>query len=139
MDNEKQFAVPGRRCCLRAGLGLGGALALGWGRFGTPQAGAAALEQWLRGAGGARLGDGSALRRLGALYLLDRPQDRDPDRLLALLAPRGRSPRAVAATLRARIARDWRTADLALVDGWVLARTEARICALLRLFGPAAA
>jgi len=37
------------------------------------------------------------------------------------------------------IGRDWRTHDLALLDGWVLARTEARVCALLHLIQGTAA
>jgi hypothetical protein len=35
--------------------------------------------------------------------------------------------------------RDWSNHDVAVVDGWILARTEARLCAVLHLAAGAAA
>jgi len=37
------------------------------------------------------------------------------------------------------VARDWREHEVELLEGWLLARTEARVCALLHLTQGAAA
>jgi len=94
-----------------------------------------ALEHWLDDRPGSRRDDfdpdAAALRRLGALYLRSHPEERSLDRLSRLLtvdaSDRGPSP------LSAALARDWANHDVSLVDGWVLARTEARLCAVLHL------
>ncbi len=39
----------------------------------------------------------------------------------------------MASQLRSGIARDWSAHRVVVVDGWLLARTEARLCALLHL------
>lgn len=44
-----------------------------------------------------------------------------------------REPQAAARLLRQGIDDDFRRADTVVVDGWVLARTEARLCALIAL------
>jgi hypothetical protein len=44
-----------------------------------------------------------------------------------------REPQAAARLLRQGIYDDFRRADTVVVDGWILARTEARLCALIAL------
>lgn len=76
----------------------------------------------------ALLGGRAALVRQGALYLAAHPDERDPHRLRRLLVPEPGLPARQA--LLAAVARDWRAHDVLTLDGWVLARSEARICAL---------
>ena len=79
-------------------------------------------------------GDLDAPATIGARYLeLYRDQDSNwipallRSDLLALRAERLRSE------IARRIRRDFSRKDIALVDGWVLSRTEARLCALMSL------
>jgi len=76
----------------------------------------------------AAIGGRAALARQGALYLAAHPHEHDAHRLRALLAPDTQRP--VRESLLASIERDWRNHDVLTLDGWVLARSEARICAL---------
>jgi len=74
-------------------------------------------------------------RRVGREYLAQAPDDADPDRLAEILFGDPRTAAAMSsAALRAHVARrrarDFETGDTVIVDGWVLARTEARLCAL---------
>jgi len=55
--------------------------------------------------------------------------------LTRLLAPESGAP--LRESLLAAIARDWRRHDVLAVDGWLLSRSEARICALAFLSAPA--
>jgi hypothetical protein len=76
--------------------------------------------------------------RIGRSYLAQVPEDADPDRLAAiLLGEQGANAGMSADALRARFAlarmRDFEAGDTVIVDGWVLARTEARLCALTAL------
>lgn len=89
------------------------------------------LEVWLRHFSAGYAGDGAALSRLGAIYLASNPQERNRERLSRLLSMDGTS--SVASRLIEHIARDWSEHDVTMVDGWLLARTEARICAALHL------
>jgi hypothetical protein len=122
----------GRRDWLRAFVGLFGALALGpslglhtsWSEEVHP-------EEWLRRFGAACLGDGAALSRLGTIYLASNPRERNRERLSRLLWGDGTG--SVGARLIESISRDWFAHDVTVVDGWVLARTEARLCAALHL------
>ncbi len=84
------------------------------------------------------MGDGAQLRRLGEIYLARHPQERDMPHLLRSLIGahvRRRRPNS----LFESIGRDWTTHDVALLDGWLLARTEARVCALLHMIQGTAA
>jgi hypothetical protein len=105
-------------------LALGGAPALQSG--GTP---VAPSGQELA----ARLRDPRAVRALGIRYLERHPEERDPGFLhAATLAGAGKGKRNAAA-LRARSRDDFRRGDTVLIEGWVLSRTECRLCALVAL------
>lgn len=78
--------------------------------------------------------DTEGARLLGRLYLRDHPDESDASALLNLLnvaAPLD------ATALRHRIAEqrmaDFRSGHLISIEGWLLARTEARACALAAL------
>lgn len=136
MDSQSGRPAPARRQWLCGGIAAGGLLALG--RVAAARA-EIDLEQWLRAAPAQGLGDRAALRRLGALYLQDQPAEADRRRLAALLGAARARAGDVPRVLVERIARDWREHDVAWVDGWLLARTEARLCALLALLEAAGA
>jgi hypothetical protein len=105
-------------------LALGGALASGGGAS-TVAASGAELA--------ARLRDPSAARALGIRYLRRHPEERDLAFLhAATLAGDGEGARGVE-RLRARCRDDFRRGDTLLIDRWVLARTECRLCALVAL------
>ena len=78
--------------------------------------------------------------RIGRRYLAMLPADTDRSQLLAtsptldsaLHAVRHR-PQIAAELLRRGINDDFRRADTVIVDGWVLAATEARLCAVIAL------
>jgi len=89
------------------------------------------LEVWLRHFSADYAGDSAALSRLGAIYLVSNPQERSRERLSRLLPMAGTS--SVGSRLIEHIARDWSEHDVTTVDGWLLARAEARICAALHL------
>jgi hypothetical protein len=91
----------------------------------------------LRTSGSRLFGDAAALRELGARYLAEHPQERDRSRLVRLLGEDRRF--SIRSALIERIARDWRAHDVTAAGGWVLARTEARLCALLHLMDSGAA
>jgi len=81
----------------------------------------------------ARLRDPDAARALGIRYLSQHPEERDLGFLhAATLAGAGEGARSVEA-LRARCREDFRRGDTVLIDRWVLARTECRLCALVAL------
>lgn len=89
----------------------------------------------------ARLVGGEGPRALGRAYLRTTPQERDATALVWLLLPdraeRARFSRMSEAerreALRARVREDFRAGRVTQVEGWVLARTEARLCALRAL------
>jgi hypothetical protein len=74
-------------------------------------------------------------RAIGRRYLQDSPQERDCAFLQRAITG-GTQPRD-ARELRTLLARkresDFRNGDTAIVDGWILARTEVRVCALVTL------
>jgi hypothetical protein len=73
----------------------------------------------------------TALRRLGAIYLVAHPEERARAQLWQrLIADAGGT---IPTRLRSAVARDWSCHQVAVVDGWLLARTEARLCAALHL------
>jgi len=115
-----------RRDVLRAlgALALGGVLGP---RGGVTPAGPSGRDL------AARLRDPDAARALGIQYLNQHPEERNLAFLnAATLAGAGEGRRSVAA-LRARCREDFRRGDTVLIDRWVLARTECRLCALVAL------
>jgi hypothetical protein len=121
-----------RRHWLRAFVALFGVLSFGP-PFGVRESWSeeAHLEKWLRLFSVDFLGDGAALSHLGAIYLASNPGERNRKRLSRLLSGDGTNP--VGLSLIENVARDWLEHDVAVVEGWVLARTEARICAVLHI------
>jgi hypothetical protein len=91
------------------------------------------LQKWLRRIDTGFYKDSAALGRLGASYLVSHPTERNI-RLLSSLVM-GAHTGAVRLGLTIGIARDWAEHNVAVVDGWVLSRTEARICAAVHLMG----
>jgi hypothetical protein len=89
-----------------------------------------ALGDWVRDSSGL-FPDSTALRRLGALYLAVHPAERSQGLLAQLLI--GGDEGTVPSRLFGAVARDWSVHNVVAVDGWVLARTEARLCAFLYL------
>lgn len=74
---------------------------------------------------------------VGRRYLALYPEDADADRLTSILfdraVPPGASADALRATLSRRRQRDFAEGETVVVDGWLLARSEARACALSAL------
>jgi len=126
-----------RRGVIRALAGLIGILSLGPSIAVRKADEPTVLETWLRRHGADVLGDTTALGRFGTDYLAQHPEDRDAERLSRLVVGEGTLP--IRLRLIENIARDWRVHDAVVVEGWVFARTEARICAALHLMGGAAA
>jgi hypothetical protein len=72
-------------------------------------------------------------RRIGASYLLDRPEEADTSRLVMLLLRDARPDGTLVAIdqcLANAIDRDWRDGSLVVISGWVFAAAEVRLCAL---------
>jgi hypothetical protein len=138
MSANEQARARGRRDVVRGLAGLLGGLSLGPSFvLQAPRSDAVGVEDWLRRFGADVLGDTAMLGGFGAIYLGEHPHERDRERLSRLLAGNGAS--AVGLSLIEGIAHDWREHDVVVVAGWVCARTEARICALLHLMGGAPA
>jgi hypothetical protein len=89
------------------------------------------LEIWLRQGGADFLGDRTALSQLGAAYLQAYPEERSVRRLSSLLIDAQSSPLEL--RLLEALSRDWDTHNIVVVEGWVMARAEARVCAVLNL------
>jgi hypothetical protein len=83
-------------------------------------------------------GDAAPLRRLGIAYLRDHRGEGDPRWLGAQLFGASQERPALARRLAERRARDLAADDIVVVEGWLLARSEARFCALLALTAAAA-
>ena len=75
---------------------------------------------------------------IGQRYLRDHPDIGDRTRVLTRLRSRFGPPPSSAPgpTLEQRIRKDFAVGDVVAVDGWLLSRTEADLCALLALAGP---
>jgi hypothetical protein len=101
-------------------LAMGGALASAEADAGSEQAGRA-LAAGLR--------DPGAARALGLRYLSLHPEERDVAFLHAATLAGARGVEA----LRARCREDFRRGDTLLIERWLLARTECRLCALVAL------
>lgn len=100
------------------------------------------LGAWWPPGGGTGLGalfaDAASARRVGALYLRDHPDEAGARRLGELLFGGGAPPPALGSWLRERRSHDFAAADVVFVAGWLLSRSEARLCALSSLLGPRA-
>jgi hypothetical protein len=126
--------TPDRRVRLKQLLGVSGLLALGLAlRRADAIPRSLDIDDGLGQLGFGPQDHRAALARLGALYLGDHPLERDRGHLSRLLA--GNADVLTTQGLIAAIARDWRSHDVTVVDGWVLARSEARICAIVHLNG----
>ncbi len=82
----------------------------------------------------------ASAERIGRRYLATLPADTDRSRLLMMSPVLDRTlrtvrhePAAAAELLRRGINDDFRRADTVIVDGWVLASTEAHLCAVIAL------
>lgn len=98
----------------------------------TSRCHAAGLASWLREVGIGLLGNRATLSDLGRAYLASHAHERDLRRLSQLLLDNNGST-TIQRCLVERIALDWRTHDIVLVKGWVVARSEGRLCAALHL------
>ena len=122
----------GRRDLVVALIGLcTGAWGCALGGGGEVRSNSAALGDWVRDCGAGFFSDLTALRRVGAIYLVAHPEERSRALLSHLLiaADEGTIP----SRLFRAVARDWSSHHVVVVDGWLLARTEARLCAFLHL------
>ena len=126
------MTMPGRRDFLLALVGVGTGLLM---RAPDPRpaiAGdCAALATWLRGQGARFFPDLPPLSRLGALYLRAHPEEGSAAPLSRVLL--SGTDGTVATRLLGAISRDWSSHHVVVVDGWLMARTEARLCAFLHL------
>lgn len=121
----------GRRDWLRGFAGFCGTLLLSPSRAWSSES-PTTLECWLRSHS---LGDHRTLKRLGAAYLAAHSEERDRSRLSKLLAGEGTAD--IRLRLIENIAQDWAEHSICIVEGWVLARSESRLCAALHLMdGP---
>ena len=79
--------------------------------------------------------DPGALRAVGALYLRRHPEEAVPVRLLMHQSAMGRigAQDALARMIAERRRVDLEREDVVVVAGWVLARSEARLCATASL------
>jgi len=89
---------------------------------------------------GALVDSRASAERVGRRYLAMLPADTDRSRLLAMSPALGgtlrairHQPKVARGLLRRSINDDFRRADTVIVDGWVLAATEARLCAIIAL------
>jgi len=122
----------GRRDLILALIGLcTGVLGCASGGQGEVRSHSGALGDWVRDCGVGFFSDLTALRQLGAIYLVAHPEERSCA-LLSHLLIAGDDGSIPARLLRA-VARDWSGNHVVVVDGWLLARAEARLCALLYL------
>lgn len=79
-------------------------------------------------------GDRGALSSIGARYIACHPKEADLQRLCRVLVGDLRpSDPELRRSVTSRIRADFASKDVAQVDGWILSKTEARICALASL------
>lgn len=79
-------------------------------------------------------------RRVGRAYLTDHPGEADERTLVRLLVATSgwdraseASPTRLGELARSALTRDFERGKTVAVDGWILSRTEARLCALVAL------
>jgi hypothetical protein len=84
---------------------------------------------------GRRFSDKAALVAVANVYLAAHPEEADANRLQRLLFPGSSalSAQAFDNWIVRQISADFRAGNLAVVGGWVLAKSEARLCALASL------
>ncbi|MGO9930453.1 MAG: hypothetical protein ACLPV8_01370 [Steroidobacteraceae bacterium] len=122
----------GRRDLILALIGLcAGVFGCASGVRGEVRSNSGALSDWLRCCGPGFFPDLKALRRLGDIYLVAHPKERSRALLSHLLI--AGDDGTIPSRLLSAVARDWSSNRVAVVDGWLLARTEARLCAALHL------
>ena len=93
----------------------------------TMSPGQAPIGRWLR----EWLPDAAAARTIGGRYLAEVPGAAQHSRALGRLLCDQPDAAARRALLCERRSRDFTTDDIVLIDGWVLAATEAQLCALV--------
>ena len=97
----------------------------------TPMDTDQSLKSWLNGI----VNDQRSAGRIGELYIAGNPLESDVELLASEVTDGGAVANRIA--LRRRFAalreRDFTNEDIVIVEGWVLARVEARICALIHL------
>ena len=126
------FGAVGRRDLIFVLIGLcTGVLGRASGGRGAVRSNSGALSDWVRDCGAGFFSDLTALRQLGVIYLVAHPVERSRA-LLSHLLIAGDDGSIPSRLLRA-VARDWASNYVVVVDGWLLARTEARLCAFLHL------
>jgi hypothetical protein len=122
----------GRRDLILALVGLcTGVLGCASGGQGEVRSNSGALVDWIRDCGACFFSDLTALRQLGAIYLVAHPEERSRA-LLSHLLIAGHDG-TIPSRLLSAVARDWSGNHVVVVDGWLLARAEGRLCALLHL------
>jgi len=131
-DQCAQTIGKGRRDFILALIGLcTGVLACASGGPEEVRSRSETLGDWIRDCGAGFFSDLTTLRRLGAIYLVAHPEERSRAVLSQLLIAIDGG--AIPSRLLHAVARDWSGNHVVVVDGWILARTEARLCALLYL------
>jgi hypothetical protein len=123
----------GRRDLILALIGLctGVSGCAASGGQGEVRSNSGALGDWVRDCGAGFFSDLAALRQLGAIYLVAHPEERSRALLSHLLI--AGDDGAIPSRLLSAVARDWSSNHIVVVDGWLLARAEARLCAFLHL------
>jgi hypothetical protein len=120
---------------LSASLGLAGALVCSAAEVTASGVGLVEIRRHIRRALTGIFNEELTPRTIGHGYLSLYPEEADIDWLWTTLA--GSSAPSRADELTVRLAqlrqRDFECGEIAIVDGWILARTEARTCALLTL------
>ena len=119
----------------------GGAMALA--AAGSPVSAVAAGPSPLEDLMAATFPDNRSAKAVGRQYLADyctpggggETVDAIAPLLLSRLQASGREAGDLRAALAAEIRKDYRNRDIVTVDGWVLSRSEARLCALAAIYG----
>lgn len=125
-----------RRALLRAlALGVPGALLPGRARASLlPDSSGEDTRRALWAALTELVPERNSARQIGRAYLRAYADDTDADGLARLLVGgAGGTGEDLPGRLRRRIRRDFREADVVWVRGWLLSRTEARLCAFALL------
>jgi hypothetical protein len=125
-----------RREWLCGFTGLCGVLSLNM-AYGGADAGrpVAGVEDWLLRMARDLPDELIALGRMGKTYLAIHPGEAVREQLSRLLVPDGWTVGALPGVIR-NVERDWLSHNVTVVNGWVLARTEARLCAMIFLTDP---
>lgn len=125
-----------RREWLRGFGGLCAILSLppSWNERSSLPHGKASLEDWILRIDTDAPADLIMLGHVGKTYLTAHPLEAASGRLRRLLVPDGWTGDAFAG-VRENVRRDWMSHNVIVVEGWVLARTEARLCGLIFQLG----